>query len=62
MLDSSSDVIEWVKGTLLTDYERRSGDRSPEFLQRYRELLIERIGDKHPYFFTYRRILLWGTF
>jgi len=62
VLDSSSDVIEWVKGTLLTDYERRAGDRWPEFLKRYRELLLERIGDKHPYFFTYRRILLWGTF
>jgi trans-aconitate 2-methyltransferase len=62
VLDSSSDVVEWVKGTLLTDYERRAGDRWPEFLKRYRELLIERIGDKHPYFFTYRRILIWGSF
>jgi len=62
VLDSSSDVVEWVKGTLLTDYERRAGERWPEFLKRYRELLIERIGDKHPYFFTYRRIVIWGTF
>jgi len=62
VLDSSSDVVEWVKGTLLTDYERRAGNRWPEFLTRYRERLIERIGDKRPYFFTYRRILIWGTF
>ena len=62
VLDASSDVVEWVKGTLLTDYERRAGNRWPEFLKRYRELLIERIGDKQPYFFTYRRILIWGTF
>ena len=62
VLDSSTDVIEWVKGTLLSDYERRAGERWPEFLKRYRELLLERIGDKHPYFFTYCRILLWGTF
>jgi trans-aconitate 2-methyltransferase len=62
LLDSSSDVVEWVKGTLLTDYERRAGDRWPEFLKRYRELLIERIGDRRPYFFTYRRILIWGSF
>ena len=62
VLDASSDVLEWVKGTLLTDYERRAGDRWPAFLKRYRELLIERIGDKRPYFFTYRRILIWGSF
>jgi trans-aconitate 2-methyltransferase len=62
LLESSADVVEWVKGTLLTDYERRAGDRWPEFLKRYRELLLERIGDQHPYFFTYRRILIWGTF
>ena len=62
LLDSSGDVVEWVKGTLLTDYERRAGDRWPDFLARYRERLIERVGDKRPYFFTYRRILIWGTF
>jgi trans-aconitate 2-methyltransferase len=62
LLDSPSDVVEWVKGTLLTDYERRAGDRWPEFLTRYRERLFERIGDARPYFFTYRRILVWGAF
>jgi trans-aconitate 2-methyltransferase len=62
LLDSPGDVVEWVKGTLLTDYERRAGDRWPEFLARYRERLLERIGDARPYFFTYRRILIWGTF
>jgi trans-aconitate 2-methyltransferase len=62
LLDSPADIVEWVKGTLLTDYERRTGDRWPEFLARYRELLLERVGNARPYFFTYRRILLWGTF
>jgi trans-aconitate 2-methyltransferase len=62
LLDSPADVVEWVKGTLLTDYERRAGDRWPELLARYRELLLERVGNARPYFFTYRRILMWGTF
>lgn len=58
LLDSSADVIEWVKGTLLTDFERRAGDRWPAFLARYRERLLDKIGDVRPYFFTYRRILI----
>jgi trans-aconitate 2-methyltransferase len=61
LLDSSAGVVEWVKGTLLTDYERRSGDRWPQFLVRYRERLLENIGDVQPYFFTYRRILISAT-
>ena len=61
LLDSSAGVVEWVKGTLLTDYERRAGDRWPQFLARYRERLLEKIGDVQPYFFTYRRILISAT-
>lgn len=62
LLDSSADVVEWVKGTLLTDYERRAGDRWPQFLARYRERLFEKIGeDVRPYFFTYRRIHLCAS-
>jgi trans-aconitate 2-methyltransferase len=59
VLDSSADVIEWVKGTLLTDYERRAGDRWPQFLAGYREQLLAKLGDQRPYFFSYRRILIW---
>jgi trans-aconitate 2-methyltransferase len=61
LLDSSVDVVEWVKGTLLTDYERRAGNRWPQFLARYRERLLEKIGDVRPWFFTYRRILISAT-
>jgi trans-aconitate 2-methyltransferase len=55
VLPSSEDVIEWVKGTLLTFYESE-----PRFMDRYRERLLARIGMRRPYFYTYKRLLLFG--
>jgi len=57
-LPSSEDVIEWVKGTLLTYYE----GRDPRFMQRYRERLLQVIGQQRPYFYTYKRVLIWSSF
>jgi trans-aconitate 2-methyltransferase len=56
LLPSSEDVIEWVKGTLLTFYMHES-----RFLDRYRERLLERIGVQRPYFYTYKRLLMVGS-
>jgi trans-aconitate 2-methyltransferase len=55
------DVVEWVKGTLLTDYERRlPAELFARFLQRYRERLLPRLEDTSPFFFPFKRILLWA--
>lgn len=62
VLDSPASVVEWVKGTLLTDYERRLGDRYDAFLRAYSTHLREVLPDETPYFYTYKRILMWGTF
>ncbi|HVR39069.1 MAG TPA: methyltransferase domain-containing protein [Thermoanaerobaculia bacterium] len=62
VLPSSADVVEWVRGALLTDYERRLGDRFEEFLTAYRERVIDALGDARPFFYTYKRVLLWGSF
>ena len=63
LLPSSADVVEWVKGTLLTDYERQmDAARFPEFIDRYRERLLREIGEHRPYFYTYRRVLMWAGF
>ncbi len=60
-LESREQVVEWVKGTRLTDYERRMPAHLYEsFLARYRELLMERLEDTRPFLYTYNRILLWG--
>jgi trans-aconitate 2-methyltransferase len=58
-LPSRDDVVEWVKGTLLTDYERRlSPDAFRDFLARYRERLLPRLENTRPYAFAFKRILL----
>lgn len=62
LLPSTADVVEWVKGSLLTDYERRLGaEMFPAFLARYTERLLEVLGDERPFFYTYKRVLLWGS-
>ena len=60
-LPSREDVVEWVKGSLLTDYRKRLGDELyPRFLERYRERLMDRLPDERPFFYPYRRVLMWG--
>jgi trans-aconitate 2-methyltransferase len=61
VLESSDSVVEWVKGTLLTDYEKRlPAALYEEFMARYRERLHAALGDQSPYFYPFKRILLWG--
>jgi trans-aconitate 2-methyltransferase len=57
-LGSRDDVVEWVKGTLLTDYQRRLAPPAfEEFLRRYRDRLLARLDDTRPFLFTFKRIL-----
>jgi trans-aconitate 2-methyltransferase len=61
LLSSRDDVVEWVKGSLLTDYEKRlSRETWPIFLAAYRERLLPRLDDTRPYFYPFKRILFWG--
>jgi trans-aconitate 2-methyltransferase len=60
-LASRDEVVEWVRGTTLTDYERRlPPDLWPAFLARYRERLAAALPDQRPFLYTFRRLLLWG--
>jgi trans-aconitate 2-methyltransferase len=61
VLDSASGVIEWVKGSTLTEYQRKLGERWPEFLEAYTERMLRELGDARPYFFTFKRIHIWGV-
>jgi len=62
LLESREQVIEWVRGTLLTDYQKRLAPADWErFLERYRELLLPQLSEEKPFFYTYPRILMWGT-
>ncbi|HEY8672255.1 MAG TPA: methyltransferase domain-containing protein [Candidatus Dormibacteraeota bacterium] len=61
VLESAESVVEWVRGTLLTDYESRLSEALyAEFVARYRRRLHAALGDQRPYFYPFKRILLWG--
>jgi trans-aconitate 2-methyltransferase len=61
LLDARDGVIEWVKGTLLTDYEKRMpADVFAEFMREYRERLFARLEDTRPYFYPFKRLLFWA--
>ena len=62
-LSSTSDVVEWVMGTLLTPYRSRlTPELFSAFVDRYRERLLEELGEREPYFYGFRRILCWARF
>ena len=61
VLPEAGAVVDWVKGTLLTDYRRRLPESAyDEFLTRYRALLTSELPEVRPYPFAFKRILLWG--
>ncbi|MGH9136175.1 MAG: methyltransferase domain-containing protein [Acidimicrobiales bacterium] len=60
-LKSSAEVVEWVKGTSLTRFTKLlDAELAEQFVAAYRERLLEAIGDTSPYFYPFKRILLWG--
>jgi trans-aconitate 2-methyltransferase len=62
-LESTDEVVEWVMGTLLTPYRQRlSPEMFEEFVERYRERLLEELGEREPYFYGFKRILCWARF
>jgi len=62
-LRSTPEVVEWVKGTTLTRVRRGADDATYErFLERYRQRLIEAVGDRAPYTYLFKRILFWARF
>ena len=60
VLESSAEVVEWVKGTSLTRLKPELGDQFERFVSVYRDRLIEAIGHRRPYFYAFKRILMWG--
>jgi trans-aconitate 2-methyltransferase len=60
-LASTADVVEWMKGTALTPFKAALTPTSYEqFVVRYREVLLDRLGRQQPYFFPFKRILVWA--
>ncbi|HKB09992.1 MAG TPA: methyltransferase domain-containing protein [Vicinamibacterales bacterium] len=61
VLESRDAVVDWVKGTMLTEYARHL---PPELFERfvddYRARLLPRLDAARPFFFPFKRILCWG--
>ena len=61
VLESPDAVVEWVRGTLLTDYESRM---PAAMYERFRRTVPRAaplaLGDERPYFYPFKRILMWG--
>jgi trans-aconitate 2-methyltransferase len=61
LLPSRHDVIEWMKGSLLTAYEKRlTPDQFENFLGEYGRRLIPQLDSEQPFFFPFKRILCWA--
>ncbi len=60
-LESPRAIVEWVKGSLLTAYQQRLPDELYErFVADYEARLVAELGDRSPYFYPFRRLLLWA--
>jgi trans-aconitate 2-methyltransferase len=61
LLGSTADVVEWVRGTTLTRFARRlPAEVFEDFVEQYRRRLLDELGDRSPYFYAFKRILLWA--
>jgi trans-aconitate 2-methyltransferase len=60
-LESSAQVVEWVMGTTLTRFKEPLGEQGwADFVALYRARLLAEIGERSPYFYPFKRILLWA--
>jgi trans-aconitate 2-methyltransferase len=61
VLASRDEVVEWVKGTMLTEYKRHlSAGMFERFVDEYRRRLLARLDEVRPFFYPFKRILCWG--
>jgi trans-aconitate 2-methyltransferase len=61
VFESPVDVVEWTRGSSLTRFFKRLPPELHEpFVDAYREELLSVIGRSGPYFYAFKRILIWG--
>lgn len=60
-LSSTRQTVEWVKGTSLNRFKAILDESEyARFLEEYKSRVLDALGDRSPYFFTFKRILMWG--
>jgi trans-aconitate 2-methyltransferase len=61
VMTAREEIVDWIAGTTLTPIRARLDDAQwARFLDRYRQVLLPQLDDARPYFYTFKRILLWG--
>ena len=61
LLPDAAAVIEWVRGSLLTDYQSRLDHSTfAAYLSRYRERLLPLLDETQPFFYRFKRLLMWS--
>jgi len=61
-LATTADVVEWVKGSSLTRFKSPMGEVTFErFIAAYRQRVIDELGERSPFFYPFKRILMWGV-
>jgi trans-aconitate 2-methyltransferase len=54
-------VVDWMRGTLLTCYQSRlAPEQFERFVADYRREVVQQLAASKPFFFAFRRILIWG--
>jgi trans-aconitate 2-methyltransferase len=54
-------VVDWMRGTLLAEYEKRlPPDLFGRFVEEYQARLLRQLEPARPFFFPFKRILCWG--
>lgn len=60
-LAGPEEVVEWVKGSLLTDYRNRLSPEDYEaYLADFRQQLLAELPEERPHLYPFKRLLLWG--
>ena len=61
VLESRDAVVDWFKGSLLTEYARHlPAALFEQFVDDYRARLLPQLDRGRPFFFPFKRILLWA--
>ncbi|MBS1958176.1 MAG: methyltransferase domain-containing protein [Bdellovibrionales bacterium] len=61
VLKSRDEVVEWVKGTMLTYYEKMIGSAQyPQFLKDFQTNLFLVLQDEKPFFYPFKRVHIWA--
>jgi trans-aconitate 2-methyltransferase len=60
-LESTASVVEWTRGTTLVRFTKLlEPDLAGQFIDTFRSRVLDVLGDVSPYFYPFKRILLWA--